>query len=416
MPRQSQSTEYLIKVLIVDDDVETQELLTRALTFEAEFEVVGVASSGQEGIRLAQSLAPDIVLMDINMPDMDGLAATALIARESPDAQIIMITVQNESHYIQRAMAAGARSFLSKPIAIDELYATIRDVYDRRRPRTYRPEETPISHVAEAHLIMVYSPQAGAGTTTIATNLAASLMRKETNVLLMDCNLYFGDVGTFLNVGTRKTIADLASIVDDVEMETVHQMLATHASGLKVLPAPRTLQEADEVKADQVIALIKQIRASFDVIVIDTATQLDELNIALFDLAEQILLICPPTLPGVNNVRNLLELLDAWHIDANKVQLVVNRVNAELVKAKIAPATQSIEHSLRHKAIAAIPMDERRMLSAINRGIPVAAKDRDQSPAKELIALAEVVRENLTGGVQDVSQTLPGAKLGAARR
>jgi pilus assembly protein CpaE len=414
MLNQAWSTEYTIRVLIVDDDSQTQDSLKRALTFEAEFEVVGIASSGQEGVRLAQSLSPDIVLMDINMPDMDGLTATTLIATESPDAQIIIMTIQNESTYIQQAMVAGARAFLSKPVSIDDLYATIRNIYERRRPKTYRPEEPEESHVPEAHIIMVYSPQAGAGTTTIATNLAASLMRKEASVLLMDCNLYFGDVGTFLNVPARNTIADWAVIVDDVDMETVHNMVATHASGLKVLLAPRTPPEADAVKVDQVITLIKQIRTSFDFIVIDTATHLDELNVALFDLAEQILLICTPTLPAVKNVRNILDLLDAWHIDANKVQIVFNRVNVELVKAKITPAAQSIEHSLQRKAIAAIPIDERRMLSAINRGIAVVAKDRSQSPAKELIALAEVVRETLIGPAQSVLQTVSGAKSGVA--
>src|SRR5512140_2351612 len=101
MPDQSKTVEYLIRVLIVDDDAETRELLTRTLTFEAEFEVVGVGSTGQEGVQLARSLSPDIVLMDLNMPDMDGLAATALIVAESPDVQIIIMTMQHESHYIQ---------------------------------------------------------------------------------------------------------------------------------------------------------------------------------------------------------------------------------------------------------------------------------------------------------------------------
>src|SRR4051794_34638112 len=110
MSKDSGTPEYMIRVLIVDDNSETQTSLKRALTFETAFEVVGVASTGQEGINLAKSLSPDIVLMDINMPDMDGLVATASISKESPDAQIIIMSIQNETNYMQRAMAPGARS------------------------------------------------------------------------------------------------------------------------------------------------------------------------------------------------------------------------------------------------------------------------------------------------------------------
>jgi pilus assembly protein CpaE len=395
MSNRSGTPEYMIRVLIVDDNTETQTSLKRALTFETAFEVVGVASTGQEGINLAKSLSPDIVLMDINMPDMDGLAATATISKESPDSQIIIMSIQNETNYMQRAMAAGARSFLSKPPAIDELYATIHNVYDRRRAKTYQPEVEEASSSPEAQIIMVYSPQAGAGATTIATNLAAALMRDDAKVLLMDCNLYFGDVGVFLNVPVRKTIADLSGIVDDVELETVDNVLATHDSGLKILLAPPTPQAAGVITVDQVVNLITYVCTQFDYIVIDTATDLGELNLALFDLAGLILLICTPTLPAVKNVHHILDLLDTLHIDANKVQVVLNRVNSEFEKTKITLSVQAIEQNLKRRMIASIPLEERRLLSAVNRGIAVVAKDRAQSPAKELMMLMEVVRETL---------------------
>src|SRR5258706_3022259 len=348
MSNQSSKAGYLIRVLIVDDNTETQTSLQRALTFETAFEVIGVASSGQEGVELARSLSPDIVLMDINMPDMDGLAATALISNESPDSQIVIMSIQSETNYMQQAVAAGARSFLSKPVAIDDLYATLRNVYERRRPKMYQPDiqEVQVSGVSEAHIIMVYGPQAGAGTTTIATNLATALLRDDARVLLMDCNLYFGDVGVFLNVQTRKTIADLSGIADDVEVETVDNVVATHDSGLKVLLAAPTPQTADVITVEQVLTLIKHLRGRFDFIVLDTATHLDELNLALFDLAGQILLIGTATLPAVKNVHNILDLLDSLNIYPIKVQVALNRQSAEYEKAKITLSIPSIEQNL----------------------------------------------------------------------
>src|SRR5258708_32579699 len=212
-----------IKVLIVDDIPETRENLKKLLAFESDIEVVGKASTGREGLELAKDLLPDIILMDINMPDMDGIAATELISKSVPSTSVVMMSVQSEADYLRRAMLAGARDFLTKPISGEELYGTVRSVYERRPMIQAQPVQptttsgkTALAATHEAHVIMVYSPQGGAGKTTVATNLAASLMREGTKVLLIDLDLQFGDVGVFLNLQAQNTIVDLVHSVDDL--------------------------------------------------------------------------------------------------------------------------------------------------------------------------------------------------------
>jgi pilus assembly protein CpaE len=390
----------MIKVLIVDDIPETRENLKKLLAFEADIEVVGTASTGREGLDMAKELIPDIILMDINMPDMDGITATEQITKAVPQTSVVMMSVQSESDYLRRAMLAGARDFLTKPISGEELYATVRSVYDRRPQLAMMPQMVQMTasgkqaliSTHDGHVILVYSPQGGAGTTTIATNVAASLMREGTKVLLIDCDLQFGDVGVFLNLQAQRTIVDLAASVDDLDLELVDNVLVTHDSGLKVLLGPRAPEDAEEITSEIVVKLVEKLKGSFDFVVIDTATKLDDLNIALFDVAERILLVANPTLPAVKNVRTILNLMDALQYDPNKAQLVFNRVSAELEKAKVTIAGQAIEGNLKRKAIGSIPLDERRVLAAINRGITIVAKDRNASPAKELIALADAVR------------------------
>jgi pilus assembly protein CpaE len=104
-----------IRVLIVDDIAETRENIRKLLQFEPDIEVVGMARTGREGIQLAKETRPNVVLMDINMPDMDGIQATEVIVKEVPSAQIIIVSVQSDTDYLRRAMLAGARDFLSKP-------------------------------------------------------------------------------------------------------------------------------------------------------------------------------------------------------------------------------------------------------------------------------------------------------------
>src|SRR5215510_12417916 len=127
-----------IRVLIVDDIPETRDHLTKLLGFEGDMEVVGSAASGAEAIELATSLAPDIVLMDINMPDMDGIAATEKLATTAPLSSVIMMSVQGEADYLRRSMLAGAREFLVKPFSSDELTSSIRQVHSREREKASR--------------------------------------------------------------------------------------------------------------------------------------------------------------------------------------------------------------------------------------------------------------------------------------
>jgi pilus assembly protein CpaE len=101
-----------IRVLIVDDIAETRDHLTKLLSFERDLVVVGAAASGPEAIEMAQKLLPDVVLMDINMPEMDGITATERLAPLVPTAAIVMMSVQGEADYLRRSMLAGAREFL----------------------------------------------------------------------------------------------------------------------------------------------------------------------------------------------------------------------------------------------------------------------------------------------------------------
>ena len=115
-----------IRVLIVDDIAETRENVRKLLQFEGDIDIAGVARSGKEGIELSQEYDPDVVLMDINMPDMDGISATEAIHGKLPHVQVIILSVQGDPNYMRRAMLAGARDFLTKPPMADELISAIR--------------------------------------------------------------------------------------------------------------------------------------------------------------------------------------------------------------------------------------------------------------------------------------------------
>src|SRR4051795_4278203 len=176
-----------IKVLIVDDIPETRDHLTKLLGFEADMTVVGAASSGREAIALAGSLLPDVVLMDINMPEMDGITATEELSSTVPSAAVVMMSVQGEANYLRRSMLAGAREFLVKPFSSDELTASIRQVSARERDKQSRMAAAPVAVGSSTPggarsadggepgtVVAVFSPKGGVGRTTVAVNLAVA--------------------------------------------------------------------------------------------------------------------------------------------------------------------------------------------------------------------------------------------------
>jgi len=118
-----------IGVLIVDDIADTRDNLSKLLMFERDIEVVGTAGSGPEALDMSRRLYPDVVLMDINMPEMDGIKAAEIMSSEMSGIGIIMMSVQGEQDYLRRAMLAGAREFLVKPFSGDDLVRSIRHVY-----------------------------------------------------------------------------------------------------------------------------------------------------------------------------------------------------------------------------------------------------------------------------------------------
>jgi pilus assembly protein CpaE len=413
-PSPQDSGKSEITILLVDDIPETRENIKKLLAFEPDFKVIGTASTGREGVDQAKEAQPDIIIMDINMPDMDGLQATNIINKQVPTAAVIIMSVQNDSDYMRRAMLAGARDFLTKPINMDELYNTIRTVYKNHEPirRQYAAMETMPQERARVaaqeegsragHVIAVYSPQGGAGVTTIAVSLASGLMKEGIKVLLVDADLQFADIASFLNIQAQTTIVELAQDVDDLDVDLFENIVVTHESGLKVLVGPGRPELADEVKANPATVgmILEKVRINYDFVVVDTATALDETLLGIFDQATRIALVVQPTLISVKNVRFVLELFDQLGYNPEKATLVLNRVWDERKGKSATIAPERIENFLKRPVIGKIPsVDERILLSAINRGVPIIAADRDQNkpPIRQLLDLSESIYTSLMG-------------------
>src|SRR3954452_15393110 len=123
------ATKQKIKVLVVDDHPVVRKGLQSCLARQDRLKIVGEASDGDEAVRKTRELSPDIVLMDINMPRMDGLAVTELLRKESPKVKVLVLSVHTNKEYIFRIIQAGAHGYVSKEAKPEELLRAIETVH-----------------------------------------------------------------------------------------------------------------------------------------------------------------------------------------------------------------------------------------------------------------------------------------------
>jgi DNA-binding NarL/FixJ family response regulator len=119
----------MIRLLLVDDQELFRQGLATLLSVESDFQVVGQASHGYEAIALTEKLLPDVVLMDIQMPECDGIAATQTIHQQYPWIRILVLTTFDTDEYIVQALQAGALGYLLKHTSAEQFAAAIRSVY-----------------------------------------------------------------------------------------------------------------------------------------------------------------------------------------------------------------------------------------------------------------------------------------------
>jgi pilus assembly protein CpaE len=393
-----------IRVVIVDDIAETRENIRKLLQFEPNVEVVGVARTGREAIDISKDVKPDVLLMDINMPDMDGIAATEIIRKTVPFAQIVILSIQNDPNYMRRAMLAGARDFLTKPPTIDELNSAI-----HRAGAMAHEERTKIPQVSGSQtaraggsfplgsvlgggkVVTFYSPKGGSGCTTLATNLAVCLNNEDTSVVIVDANLQFGDVAVFLNEQGKFSILDLASRADELDPEIVNSVTIRHSqSGIKILSAPMKPEQSDTVTSEQFSKVIKYLRNMYSYIIIDTASALQNITASAINNSDLLILLTTQDIPSIKNSRLFLDEIDALGFERKRIIFVMNKFDK-----RIGITPEKVSENLKQEISAIIPFEERVIVS-VNRGIPFLLVDKSRPLSRSILTLAEVVRKRIS--------------------
>jgi DNA-binding NarL/FixJ family response regulator len=196
-----------IRVLVADDHNAVADGIRHLLSAQSDIEVVGTARSGHEAVRCALELHPEVIVMDSNMPDLNGIEATRLIREREPSARVLMLSVHSSAMHIVRALRAGAAGYVPKSSAGSDVVEAVRAVHAGRR--YLHPS------IAEAVLAQLVEPEA-------LDDPVARLSARERQVLqLLAEGKGVADIGLALSLSPRTVETYRARLMDKLD---IHDM------------------------------------------------------------------------------------------------------------------------------------------------------------------------------------------------
>ncbi|MGI6452351.1 MAG: response regulator [Syntrophomonadaceae bacterium] len=357
-----------IRVLLADSNDNTRKGIRRLLELDHSIDVVAEAASGKQVIEKIMITSPEVVIMETKLPDISGIEVTKQITINFPKVFVIIISLDDEIQSFRRAMLAGAKEYLTKPLSAPELHATVRQVAELRRQlankttaETRQPKTAPPK---ENKLITIFGTKGGVGKSVICTNLAVALGQKYKGLVgLVDLDVQFGDISIMMDLNPRRTISELIQEGDQVD-KTLLEEYVYERNGVDILAAPPKPELAELVTAQQAETILKVFRSVYEYTLIDTPSFIDEITLSALELADTIILIVSLDLPTIKNIKKGIEVLRSLQL-LDKARLVLNRSSGI---AGIEP--RDVESVLEMKISAEIPSDGKLVVASLNQGIP----------------------------------------------
>jgi pilus assembly protein CpaE len=363
-----------LRILIAEDEPTTVMTLTAYFGKREEFELVGTATNGEAALKEALALKPDVLLCDIAMPKMDGLAVTQKLKESLPACVVVILSGQDTSEYAKLAIEAGASDYIHKSVEMHAVPLRVLDIVRRERQLASSMEQREAEQAAK--IFAFYSPNGGSGSSSLAINSALQLVRHQQRVLLIDLNLQFGDVEFLLDLTHRNSISSIVNAWGELMEFKVGLAVEPHKSGLRVM-YKHELRESEKVTPQVVGSLLEHARQKMavDFVLLDLDSHIDGRTLAALDMADALFVVVAEKPLAIKNCKRALEVFLELGYEG-KMKLLVN---------KVAGSPQAFVEKVLGPRFASFPEDSALFEQSERSGFPPII-EKPSSPFAQAIA------------------------------
>ncbi|HUQ78160.1 MAG TPA: AAA family ATPase [Patescibacteria group bacterium] len=402
-------------ILLIDADPAFSQAITTILT------KVGYTITAQPDpdAAFAQVGAHQLVIIDA-VGTGKPAADVCREIRAAPSLAPIPVLCVSQTDDVEeriRFLESGADDVMARPFDARELEARVEALllrFQRSKDRGSVVSADGVTVSKTRRTVAVHSPKGGVGTSTVAVNVAmAAAQRKPDRVVIVDLDLQFGQVATHLNIDPRQTLADV--IREDAAMreaELLRTYATKHDSGLHVLAAPVGPELAGLITADHVDRILDTLLDTYDQVVVDTGSWLDERTLRAFEHAESVLFVVNPEIAALKSMAALVEYFNESGTVAAKTAFVLNNsFGREILKLR------DVEAVLGTNVAIELPYDPFLYLKAVNEGVPIVLGAPRSAPAERLTRLSSMAfgSDGLSVPAA-LEKRKPGGRFGLRRR
>ena len=372
-----------IKVLVVADSENKRYELKNILSTD-EIAIVAFSKTGAAVLDKTVSLLPEVVVMagDRSINDFEEIAER--IYMSIPSCTVLLLHENPDINVIEKAMQAGIRKVLAWPCDRKTLVENIKLLSSVEKMRLSNSKQQRVNW--QSKVITVFGTKGGIGKTTIAINLAVALSKRGKKVALIDLDLQFGDVGVFLDLEPKDSIAELVQERNTYDIDSIKSYMVLHSSGVSVLGAPKSPEYADIITGDHIEKIINTVRPYFDYVIIDTAPSYNDCSIVAIENSNTVLFIIALDISTLRNARISADVFETLN-QKDKMKVIVNRDHESGISLKDA------EKVLGCKMFMRIQSDWKTAISALNKGVPVVIDAPRTTIGQQFTQLAGLVEE-----------------------
>lgn len=336
-------------------------------TLGAEAVVPTSSTSFDDALAVIEKSRPDAVIVGFDQDFDEAIRVAQQIAIQYARTQMVALSNRADPDRIRAAMRAGYREYVVLPEDADLLRQAIHEASFREGPDEDNGE-----------VITLWGSKGGVGTTFLAVNLGAELSPVQ-RVCVVDLDFSMGDAAAMLDMQPSQTMLDLLRNVHRLDERMLAGSVAVHSSKLHVLAQPTDLEQREEVRGDMVMKVLTAVARSYQYVIADCGSRLDEATLTAVTVADRVLLIATPDVPAIRNTWRRLQLIERLGIERDRVHLIVNRVDRKTPELTLS----EIETNLNRKIDATISED-RAVVRAVNHGKLLRDVDKKTPVIKDL--------------------------------